>query len=107
MAPPTSSRCMLLTLLLVSWLSQAVVSISIVSPLNVTYYATSCPQVHQVVRERLQVAFKMDRKLAASVARLLFHDCFVEVSSQACYVNTKLFLSSPFACLSFGLRAFF
>ncbi|GAQ82752.1 peroxidase [Klebsormidium nitens] len=93
MAPPTFSWHILLTLLAVSWLNQTVIAISIVSPLNVTYYATSCPQVHEVVRERLAVAFKEDRTVAGSVARLLFHDCFVEGCDASVLLNSTASIS--------------
>lgn len=57
-----------------------------------TYYEKSCPQIHQVVKQRVTAAVNSDgdRRIAASVARLLFHDCFVEVSFSIAYSQPPL-----------------
>ncbi|XP_074319185.1 peroxidase N-like [Silene latifolia] len=41
------------------------------------FYATSCPNVLQVVRQQVQIAVTNETRMAASLLRLHFHDCFV------------------------------
>lgn len=48
--------------------------------LTLDYYSGSCPSVVDIVRrEMLEVAI-LDRPKLASILRLHFHDCFVQVS---------------------------
>ncbi len=81
---------LLAALLTFACLSKVTTAISFVEPLNLTYYQKSCPQVHRVVKDRLTIAVTSNRKVAASLARLLFHDCFVEVrlSNSVSYKNS-------------------
>uniref|UniRef100_A0A453IJY5 Peroxidase n=1 Tax=Aegilops tauschii subsp. strangulata TaxID=200361 RepID=A0A453IJY5_AEGTS len=43
------------------------------------FYDGSCPGVHKVVRRVLREAHKADVRIYASLTRLHFHDCFVQV----------------------------
>uniref|UniRef100_A0A453IJZ1 Peroxidase n=1 Tax=Aegilops tauschii subsp. strangulata TaxID=200361 RepID=A0A453IJZ1_AEGTS len=54
------------------------------------FYDGSCPGVHKVVRRVLREAHKADVRIYASLTRLHFHDCFVQVSNQlhACSMQT-------------------
>lgn len=45
--------------------------------LTADYYATTCPNLFQVVRKQLQSAVMTEMRMAASLLRLHFHDCFV------------------------------
>ncbi|URD74805.1 peroxidase [Musa troglodytarum] len=47
------------------------------SQLSTNFYANSCPGVFRVVRRQLLCAFENDTRMAASLLRLHFHDCFV------------------------------
>jgi len=49
-------------------------------PLAVDYYKESCPLVEDIVRRSVQTAVFKDPRMAASLLRLHFHDCFVMVS---------------------------
>lgn len=44
------------------------------------YYKESCPLVEEIVQRQVQIAVLKDPRMAASLLRLHFHDCFVMVS---------------------------
>lgn len=44
------------------------------------YYAKSCPQALSTIRAAVRRAVERERRMAASLIRLHFHDCFVQVS---------------------------
>ncbi|KAL5219047.1 hypothetical protein ABZP36_019731 [Zizania latifolia] len=50
-------------------------------PLSPAYYDESCPHVYDTVRRVIQEARVGDPRIPASLIRLHFHDCFVNVSS--------------------------
>lgn len=43
------------------------------------FYDFSCPQANEVVMSVLENAIAEDSRMAASLLRLHFHDCFVQV----------------------------
>jgi hypothetical protein len=45
------------------------------------YYKFTCPQADEIVVSILKKAIAKEQRMAASLLRLLFHDCFVQVSS--------------------------
>ena len=47
------------------------------------YYDQTCPDVHRVVRRMLKKAHEADVRIYASLTRLHFHDCFVQVKKAA------------------------
>lgn len=47
--------------------------------LSTDFYSTTCPNLFRVVRREVQNAIKVEMRMAASLLRLHFHDCFVEV----------------------------
>jgi peroxidase len=54
-----------------------------VKELRVGYYAETCPGAEEVVREAMARALAREARSVASVMRLQFHDCFVNVSTHA------------------------
>jgi len=50
------------------------------SNLNYRFYDRSCPRLQTIVKSGVWRAFKDDSRIAASLLRLHFHDCFVNVS---------------------------
>ncbi|XP_027365994.1 peroxidase A2-like [Abrus precatorius] len=46
--------------------------------LNATFYSSTCPNVSSIVRNAVQQALQSDSRIAASLTRLHFHDCFVD-----------------------------
>ncbi|PNT46794.1 hypothetical protein POPTR_003G214500v4 [Populus trichocarpa] len=47
------------------------------SQLTTDFYSTTCPNLLQIVRREVQKAIKFETRMAASLIRLHFHDCFV------------------------------
>lgn len=47
--------------------------------LDNSFYRDTCPRVHSIVREVLRNVSKTDPRILASLIRLHFHDCFVQV----------------------------
>ncbi|KAK7278808.1 hypothetical protein RJT34_23846 [Clitoria ternatea] len=45
--------------------------------LSATFYSSTCPNVSSIVRNAVQQALQSDSRIAASLTRLHFHDCFV------------------------------
>ncbi|KAF8694737.1 hypothetical protein HU200_037823 [Digitaria exilis] len=54
-----------------------------VRELKVGYYAETCPEAEGIVRDTMARALAREARSVASVMRLQFHDCFVNVSSLA------------------------
>ena len=51
------------------------------SQLTPGFYATTCPNLPRIVRKEVFKAIKNEMRMAASLIRLHFHDCFVNVSN--------------------------
>jgi peroxidase len=53
--------------------------------LSPTFYDTSCPRALAIIKSGVMAAVSSDPRMGASLLRLHFHDCFVQVSwSHAC-----------------------
>nr|AFK46737.1 unknown [Lotus japonicus] len=50
------------------------------SQLYYNFYDTTCPNLTRIVRYNLLSAMSNDTRIAASLLRLHFHDCFVNVN---------------------------
>ncbi|KAI3461053.1 hypothetical protein Pfo_017716 [Paulownia fortunei] len=50
------------------------------SQLSADFYSRSCPNLLSIVRKEVKNAIKNEMRMAASLLRLHFHDCFVNVS---------------------------
>ena len=44
------------------------------------YYDRSCPKAKEIVKSIVAKAFAREARIAASILRLHFHDCFVQVN---------------------------
>ncbi|KAB5565180.1 hypothetical protein DKX38_005234 [Salix brachista] len=65
------------------------------SQLTTDFYSTTCPTLLQIVRKEVQKAIKSETRMAASLIRLHFHDCFVNVSvSRAMLIGTCYHLTN-------------
>lgn len=53
--------------------------------LSATFYSTTCPNVSSIVRGVVQNALRSDARIGASLIRLHFHDCFVDVNLDPCF----------------------
>lgn len=58
----------------------AMVALASEAKLTPKFYHRSCPQIHQIVRTEVVKAVAAEARIAASLVRLHFHDCFVHVS---------------------------
>ncbi|KAJ0557754.1 putative peroxidase [Helianthus annuus] len=47
------------------------------SQLTTNFYSQSCPKLQSIVRRQVTMALKTEMRMAASLLRLHFHDCFV------------------------------
>ncbi|CAN0927624.1 Peroxidase 15 [Linum grandiflorum] len=72
-----SPPCRLVTIFLVTVIGFLVLCQSN-AQLTSTFYATTCPNVSNVVSNVIQQALQNDARIAASLIRLHFHDCFVQ-----------------------------
>ena len=59
----------------------AVVLVGGYAQLNSTFYDQTCPNISSIVGGVIQQALLTDVRIAASLIRLHFHDCFVQVRS--------------------------
>ncbi|KAL7202975.1 hypothetical protein ACSBR1_034428 [Camellia fascicularis] len=64
--------CLVIGLLMSSWTCMVVKS-----QLSADFYSATCPDLLAVVRKQVQNAVKTEMRMAASLLRLHFHDCFV------------------------------
>ncbi|KAK6937050.1 hem peroxidase [Dillenia turbinata] len=51
---------------------------SVKSQLTTNFYSSTCPNLLTIVRKQVQNAIKTETRMAASLLRLHFHDCFVD-----------------------------
>jgi peroxidase len=51
--------------------------------LNATFYGDTCANASTIVRNAVQQALQSDSRIGASLIRLHFHDCFVNVRSSS------------------------
>ncbi|OIT36736.1 PREDICTED: peroxidase N-like [Nicotiana attenuata] len=58
-------------------LSFLILFVAVDSQLTTDFYSKTCPNVLRVVRKEVQNAIKNEMRMAASLLRLHFHDCFV------------------------------
>ena len=49
--------------------------------LSPTFYDASCPNLQSIVRSGMAAAVQQEPRMGASILRLFFHDCFVQVKS--------------------------
>ena len=48
--------------------------------LTTNFYSTSCPNLFSTVKSVMQSAINKEARMGASILRMFFHDCFVNVS---------------------------
>ena len=48
------------------------------------FYSASCPSAEFIVRSTVRSASSTDSTIPGKLLRLLFHDCFVEVTTRTC-----------------------
>ena len=66
---------------------------SAVAQLRTDYYASVCPNLESIVRAAMTQAVSNERRIGASLLRLFFHDCFVQVRYRTLAQSFTLFLN--------------
>lgn len=51
--------------------------------LQVGYYGAACPDAEAIVRQVMERQLYNDQTIGPAIIRMLFHDCFVRVTSQS------------------------
>ncbi|KAJ9153384.1 hypothetical protein P3X46_026829 [Hevea brasiliensis] len=59
------------------FMSVLMLCVAVRSQLTADFYSKTCPTLPQIVRKVVQNAIKVEMRMAASLLRLHFHDCFV------------------------------
>jgi len=59
--------------------------------LTTNFYSSSCPNLLSTIRPVVQSAISNEKRMGASLLRLFFHDCFVNVCSLLFYDNASIF----------------
>ncbi|TVU07799.1 hypothetical protein EJB05_41168, partial [Eragrostis curvula] len=76
MATTVAMRCLLtVAVVLASLIAGAAAS----GPLSTGFYNTKCPNVQSIVRTGMAQAVAAEPRMGASILRMFFHDCFVNV----------------------------
>ncbi|CAN1271359.1 Peroxidase 52 [Linum perenne] len=64
---------------LVTLLAMSLLASSGTAQLTANFYSTSCPTLLTIVRNAMTQAVNSENRMAASILRLFFHDCFVNL----------------------------
>lgn len=56
------------------------------------FYDNTCPDVYPIVQQHVFAAMRAEMRMGASLLRLHFHDCFVNVSTVT-YISSELTLN--------------
>jgi hypothetical protein len=59
--------------------------------LTLDYYASTCPTLFDIVRKEMECSVLSDPRNAASIVRLHFHDCFIQVLNIAFFLLLLVF----------------
>jgi peroxidase len=59
-----------------------VLALGAAAQLTPTFYDGSCPSLQSIVRSGMAAAVQQEPRMGASILRLFFHDCFVQVPIQ-------------------------
>jgi len=79
---------------------------SLDAQLDPSFYRNTCPRVHSIVREVVREVSKKDPRMLASLIRLHFHDCFVQVRIYT-YIHTLQLSTTLFSLFLFTFFSVF
>lgn len=80
-------------LLLVIALLQTKLSLCDNEPLVLRYYKETCPLLEEIVHHQVEIAVLKEPRMAASLLRLHFHDCFVLVNLHSSFYFSYYFVA--------------
>jgi len=63
-------------------------------PLTLDHYASTCPDVFEIVKKEMECEVLSDPRNAALILRLHFHDCFVQVHISLLLALSLIFFNS-------------
>ncbi|TVU48955.1 hypothetical protein EJB05_00241, partial [Eragrostis curvula] len=96
-----------LLLLVVVQVLAIILAASISDALELGYYASSCPDAEEIVRNTMERLHYNDNSLAPAMIRMLFHDCFVRgCDASVMIVPTRTRSSERVAIPNQTLRGF-
>jgi peroxidase len=73
-------------------------SIGVEAQLSINFYDNSCPKIYDIVKSEIRKAVAAEARMAASLVRLHFHDCFVNGCDGSILLNsTANFKSEQFS----------
>jgi len=76
----------------------AMANVGAIHGLTTTFYDQACPKVFSIVKAEVQKAVKAEKRMAGSLIRLHFHDCFVNGCDGSLLLdNSTEFVSEKFA----------
>lgn len=81
----------------------ALLACSVEAQLTANFFSSSCPRLQTIVRNAMTQAVNTNRRTGASILRLFFHDCFVNVSTIFLIYLLSIFLSISYL---FCIRSF-
>lgn len=91
-----NNKMVMANLLSVIMLMHAIVGLPFhVRGLSMGYYMMSCPFAEQIVKDSVNNALQADPSLAAGLIRMLFHDCFIEVTFSLNYNYVVFYVEKP------------
>lgn len=70
--------------------------------LSPTFYRKTCPNLQTVVRSAMTQAVNNEPRMGASILRLFFHDCFVNVGRRLSYIAWFPMCRLRFSILEFS-----
>jgi len=85
MAPLNCSRLTMISLVL-----SVLIIGSANAQLSTNFYSKTCPKLSTTVKSTLQTAISKEARMGASILRLFFHDCFVNVSAYLIQVISNI-----------------
>ena len=80
-------RCLvLITVVAAVQLASLLAGAAAGGPLSTCFYSKKCPDVQSIVRAGMAQAVAAEPRMGASILRMFFHDCFVNVREEASIV---------------------
>lgn len=74
-----SLSCIKIKVKLITLILLAILLVYSSAQLSTDYYSKSCPEVFETIKSSVRCVVSKETRMAASLLRLFFHDCFVNV----------------------------
>ncbi|KAG2726586.1 hypothetical protein I3760_01G119800 [Carya illinoinensis] len=100
----SSSHCIAIALFCIAFLLGGISASH--AQLSSTFYDATCPNVTNITRAVIENALLSDPRIGASLIRLHFHDCFVNVRSTSLHASSLLLNEKEAALNNNSVRGF-